>query len=197
MRDKLIAGAIRGAFADVLARDRHAVTVLFLTLDPADVDVNVHPAKADVRFRDPGLVRGLIVGAIREALAGAGIRAATTGAAAMMDAFRPGPTAYAHAGPANGHRSFNPAFRAAAAPAGYDFARSPARGRSNKGFGETAQAEFDAGPLDSGDARAGSAAVDETLLEAGARRGARADPRELHRRADARFADHRRPARRA
>ena len=70
VRDKLIAGAIRGAFADVLPRDRHAVTVLFLTLDPADVDVNVHPAKADVRFRDPGLVRGLIVGAIREALAG-------------------------------------------------------------------------------------------------------------------------------
>ena len=79
VRDKLIAGAIRGAFADVLPRDRHAVTVLFLTLDPATVDVNVHPAKADVRFRDPGLVRGLIVGAIREALANAGIRAATSG----------------------------------------------------------------------------------------------------------------------
>ena len=108
VRDKLIAGAIRGAFADVLPRDRNAVTVLFLTLDPADVDVNVHPAKADVRFRDPGLVRGLIVGAIREALAGAGIRAATTGAAQMMNAFRAGPTAYAHRGPANGHRSLQP-----------------------------------------------------------------------------------------
>jgi DNA mismatch repair protein MutL len=165
VRDKLIAGAIRGAFADVLPRDRNAVTVLFLTLDPADVDVNVHPAKADVRFRDPGLVRGLIVGAVREALAGAGIRAATTGAAAMMYAFRAGPTAYAHPGPANGHRSFNAAFRAGAS-AGYDIARSPAR-PLDQGFAEPTQAEFDAGPLDSGDARAGSVAVDEDLLEAG------------------------------
>ena len=174
VRDRLIAGAIRGAFADMLARDRHAVTVLFLTLDPSQVDVNVHPAKADVRFRDPGLVRGLIVGAIREALAGAGIRAATTGAAAMMNAFRNGSTAYAHAGPANGHRSFNPAFRAASAGAGYDFTRSPSRpldegfgGNGSGGFGETAQAELDAGPLDSGDARAGSAPIDERLLQAG------------------------------
>ena len=128
VRDKLIAGAIRGAFADVLPRDRHAVTVLFLTLDPALVDVNVHPAKADVRFRDPGLVRGLIVGAIKQALAGAGIRSATTGAAAgMMGAFRPGAAAYGHAGPANGHRSYDPSFRAILAPASSLPARPTAR----------------------------------------------------------------------
>ncbi len=95
VRDKLIAGAIRGAFADVLPRDRHAVTALFITLDPALVDVNVHPAKSDVRFRDPGLVRGLIVGAIRERLARSGIRAATTGADGMMAAFRPGGNGHA------------------------------------------------------------------------------------------------------
>jgi DNA mismatch repair protein MutL len=99
VRDKLLAGAIRGAYADVLPRDRHAVTALFIEVDPEVVDVNVHPAKADVRFRDPGLVRGLIVGSIREALARSGIRPATTGAAAMLDAFRPGPSAY----PANGY----------------------------------------------------------------------------------------------
>jgi DNA mismatch repair protein MutL len=165
VRDKLIAGAIRGAFADALARDRHAVTVLFLTLDPAEVDVNVHPAKADVRFRDPGLVRGLIVGAIREALAAAGIRPATTGAEAMVNAFRSAHPAYAHPGPANGHRAFNPSFRAAAG-AGFDYQRSPSRPLET-GFGEGTQAEFEAGPLDSGDARAGSAEADEALLGLG------------------------------
>ena len=88
VRDKLLTGAIRGAYMDVLPRDRHAVAALFITLDPALVDVNVHPAKADVRFRDPGLVRGLIVGAIRQTLSAGGIRASTSAASAMMDAFR-------------------------------------------------------------------------------------------------------------
>lgn len=167
VRDKLIAGAIRGAFADVLPRDRHAVTVLFLTLDPAIVDVNVHPAKADVRFRDPGLVRGLIVGAIREALAHAGIRAATTGAAGMMAAFRPGAASYAHGGPANGHRSYEAAYRASGF-AGFDLARSPQRpldmGSANGGLGEGEQTAFDAGPLHSADVRAGINEAAETLL---------------------------------
>ncbi|MBZ9955273.1 DNA mismatch repair endonuclease MutL [Mesorhizobium sp. BR1-1-15] len=173
VRDKLIAGAIRGAFADVLPRDRHAVTVLFLTLDPAIVDVNVHPAKADVRFRDPGLVRGLIVGAIRQALAEAGIRAATSGAAGMMAAFRPGATSYAHGGPANGHRSHEAAYRASGS-AGFDRARSPQRPldmefqgsgfERNGGFGENEQAAFDAGPIASADARAGQGEAAETLL---------------------------------
>ena len=176
MRDKLIAGAMRGAFADVLPRDRHAVTVLFLTLDPADVDVNVHPAKADVRFRDPGLVRGLIVGAIREALAGAGIRAATTGARGDDARVPAGPTAYAHSGPANGHRSFNPAFRAAGSAAGFDFAALAGAAARPAASAKTAQAAFDAGPLDSGDARAGSGGGRRDAAGGGARRCTRADP---------------------
>ncbi len=170
VRDKLIAGAIRGAFADVLPRDRHAVTVLFLSLDPATVDVNVHPAKADVRFRDPGLVRGLIVGAIREALAGAGIRAATTGAAGMMAAFRPGAAPFAHPGPANGHRSYEASYRASGS-SGFDASRSPQRpldmgeARPHRsGFGEHDQTAFDTGPLASADARAGMAEPAEALL---------------------------------
>lgn len=88
VRDKLIAGAIRAAYMDALPRDRHAVTALFIQLDPELVDVNVHPAKADVRFRDPGLVRGLLVGAIRQALGTSGTRSSTSGAAAMLEAFR-------------------------------------------------------------------------------------------------------------
>ncbi len=89
VRDKLLVGAVRGAYQDVLARDRHPIVALFLD-GPADaIDVNVHPAKAEVRFRDAALVRGLIVGALRNALAAAGHRASSTVANAAVAAFRP------------------------------------------------------------------------------------------------------------
>src|SRR6516164_530686 len=90
VRDKLLVGAVRGAYQDVLARDRHPIVALFLDGPLAEIDVNVHPAKAEVRFRDGALVRGLIVGALRAALGAAGHRAATTVAAATLAAFRPG-----------------------------------------------------------------------------------------------------------
>ncbi|MEY4838662.1 MAG: hypothetical protein RLZZ475_2521 [Pseudomonadota bacterium] len=69
VKDRLLVGAVRGAYADMLARDRHAVLALFLDLPPQDVDVNVHPAKTEVRFRDSAGVRGFIVSGLRQALA--------------------------------------------------------------------------------------------------------------------------------
>ena len=90
VKDRLLFGAVRGAYADFLARHRHPLLALFLEIDPAYVDVNVHPAKAEVRFREAGVVRGLIVGALRHALAEAGHRASTTVASAALGAIRPG-----------------------------------------------------------------------------------------------------------
>jgi DNA mismatch repair protein MutL len=90
VRDKLLIGAVRGAYQDFLARDRHPMVVLFLDCPETEVDVNVHPAKAEVRFREAARVRGLIVGALRNALAAAGHHASTTVADAAIGAFRSG-----------------------------------------------------------------------------------------------------------
>src|SRR5262245_9881719 len=108
VRDKLLAGAVRGAYQDFLARDRHPLVALFLEAPTALVDVNVHPAKTEVRFRDAGIVRGLIVGALRTALSAAGHRASSTVADAALGAFRPH-TGYASPLPmGNGHATSLP-----------------------------------------------------------------------------------------
>lgn len=89
VRDRLLLGVIRAAYQDLLARDRHPVAVLFLEVPTDQVDVNVHPAKAEVRFRDAQLVRGLILGSLKAALADVSQRASTTVAEQALAAFTP------------------------------------------------------------------------------------------------------------
>ncbi len=93
VKDRLLVGAVRGAYSDMLARDRHAVLALFLDIPPEEVDVNVHPAKTEVRFRDPAFVRGFIVSGLRHALEGAGQRSAQAPAASAMGNWQAEPIA--------------------------------------------------------------------------------------------------------
>jgi DNA mismatch repair protein MutL len=133
VRDKLILGAVRAAYSDYLPRDRHPLVALFVTLDPEGVDANVHPAKTEVRFRNAGLVRALIVHALKEGLAREGKRTAANSDGAALASFRP---------------SFAPP------RANWDWRRSPAfpvtpspsfEGSTTTAFAEPGQAAFDVG----------------------------------------------------
>jgi DNA mismatch repair protein MutL len=130
VRDKLIIGAVRAAYADYLPRDRHPVVALFVTLDSQEVDANVHPAKTEVRFRNAGLVRALIVHALKEGLAREGKRTAANSDGAVLASFRP---------------AFTPR-------ANWDWRRSPSypvgampSGSAATAFAEPGQAAFDVG----------------------------------------------------
>ncbi|MBR0838229.1 DNA mismatch repair endonuclease MutL [Bradyrhizobium manausense] len=134
VRDKLILGAVRGAYADYLPRDRHPVLALFVTLDPREVDANVHPAKTEVRFRNAGLVRALIVHGLKEGLAREGRRTAANSGESALSSFRP---------------AFTPP-----RPASWDWRASPSapvvpmssfESSAAAAFAERAQATFDVG----------------------------------------------------
>ncbi len=134
VRDKLILGAVRAAYADYLPRDRHPVVALFVTLDAEGVDANVHPAKTEVRFRNAGLVRALIVHALKDGLAREGKRTAANSDAAVIAALRPRTSA-----PANWDWQKSPS-----APSQRVAAFVSAQGLP-EGFADAAQAAFDAG----------------------------------------------------
>jgi DNA mismatch repair protein MutL len=132
VRDKLILGAVRAAYSDYLPRDRHPIVALFVTLDPQEVDANVHPAKTEVRFRNAGLVRALIVHALKDGLAREGRRTAANVDGAVISSFRP---------------AFSPR------PGNWDWRRSPAYpasapssyGATATAFAERDQSAFDVG----------------------------------------------------
>ena len=109
VKDRLLIGAVRAAYQDLLARDRHPIVALFVDVPRAEVDVNVHPAKTEVRFRDPGGIRGLIVGGLRHALEGAGFRSVQRPAADVP--WQPAPDLSRHSRESGNPASFwTPAF---------------------------------------------------------------------------------------
>ena len=147
VRDKVLVGAVRAAYGDLVPKGRNPLLALFVTLDPGDVDVNVHPTKAEVRFRDGGRVRALMIGAIQHALEGAGHRASARGGGLTLDtlvrsAGSPGPSNSRDTWTSGSGPSFVP-----------------------PGLAEAMQAPFDAFSQPSADTRAHLAPVAPDLLD--------------------------------
>ena len=158
VRDKALWGAIRAAYMDFLARNRHPILALFLQIDPHYVDVNVHPAKADVRFRDPGLVRGLIVGALKQAITNSGHRASTHNATDMMGAFSNPEFGDTNTAPAGYYPPYANQYQGSG-NANFDWQSSPNHPNNKPsniggGFGEQSQPDIADMPVQSADLRA-------------------------------------------
>jgi DNA mismatch repair protein MutL len=160
VRDKLLLSAVRGAYADVMASDRHPVLALSIACDPRAVDVNVHPAKTEVRFRDPGHVRALVLSAIKDALARAGFRAATTGGARTLEALRRA------AGSSWAPQQPGPAPADATAWSGWQAPYEPAPAAAYGGFAEAPQGGLAELAPPTADARATSPEPDAAATQA-------------------------------
>jgi DNA mismatch repair protein MutL len=167
VKDKLLIGAVRSAYGDLLPKGRYPLLALYVSLSPREVDVNVHPSKAEVRFRDAGRVRQLVAGALRQALESAGHRATASGGALTLEALAraPGVASFRSAPDAGG--------RAGPGPASADGPRAPLssgrhypqRSGATRGFAEDWQAPLDGLTALSADARAASEPAPEELLD--------------------------------
>ena len=146
VRDKVLVGAVRAAYGDLIPKGRHPLLALFVTLDPSDVDVNVHPTKAEVRFRDGGRVRALMIGAIQYALEGAGHRASARGGGLTLETLARSGNGVPQAGLGGGHAERSPTY-------------------IPPGLAEAMQAPFAAFDAPSADARAHTATVSPDLLD--------------------------------
>ena len=166
VKDKLLIGAVRAAYGDLLPKARYPLLALYVALPPREVDVNVHPSKAEVRFRDPGRIRSLVAGALRQALEAAGHRATASGGALTLEAlartsgvasFQSAPGAYV-AGPGSGEQGRTP----------HTFSRAPyvsQRSGATRGFAEDWQAPLEGLVAPSADARAAAEPPSADLLD--------------------------------